>query len=586
MLRALNKYLEQGQSLEAIERRQDICKYLDPYLVSEVKKSAILYVVAFGFYILFHGVGSIYLLTLMGMTLFLCVWPLVTLKVASIAFRDISHRCVLGMYLFYGCYVSGGIFSPMIIFCLFMAAAIMPHTALVKRTKLRIIGFALLLVLVTSLMLIEVMGGTPEPALSLNDKPLAVALIIIVAATKILMIDNYHRVALSSYKDKLSIHLEKSRNLIENANLNVMAIDGDTLEICNYSSQAEIFKNYYENNTDKFKEYIESKIKQIKLNKKGSIKDQMTLNIDDEVFHFEIIITYYERDQNNRRVTNDHVRSEAFCLIYDVTNRVHYEKTIIAARDHAIELYKSKSSFLAQMSHELRTPLNAIIGFSEVMKLEMLGNVPTEYKEYSNNIHESGQYLLTIVNDILDMARIESGKYKPQIKHIDVATVIKQVTALVEATASDKKITIIPDAQCGDIENFYSDAQAIKQILVNLLSNCVKYCPEDSAVLLSVHSAPDHKIVFSVADNGHGFTEQVLNNFGSPFNIGKDHLTEGFKSTGLGLSITKGLTEVLQGEVKAFNAPKGGAVVEVTLPSLMEICVEKTDKDQDSSHAA
>ena len=236
------------------------------------------------------------------------------------------------------------------------------------------------------------------------------------------------------------------------------------------------------------------------------------------------------------------------------------------ARRRAESANIAKSRFLATMSHELRTPLNAILGFSEVMKSEILGphSNPT-YKEYANDIHESGEHLLNLINEILDLSRIEAGRYELQEEPIALADVAEDCHRLLKLRAEKKGLQIIENFQAG-LPKLWVDERAIRQVCLNLLSNAIKFTPSDGAISISIGATPSGGQFLSINDTGPGIPEEeiprVLKNFGQG---SLAHQTaEG--GTGLGLPIVMGLVELHGGTFDIKSKLRQGTLVTVTFP--------------------
>jgi PAS domain S-box-containing protein len=197
----------------------------------------------------------------------------------------------------------------------------------------------------------------------------------------------------------------------------------------------------------------------------------------------------------------------ADCTLYDVTERRNAENDLIRAKEQADFANRSKSEFLANMSHELRTPLNAIIGFAEIIKDQMFGPVgQMQYVEYSKDIYDSGQLLLSLINDILYMSKIEAGKRALKDVTLDVDTLAASVVRLVAARAKEGKVRLsvhIPR----DIPALRGEEKAVKQILTNLLTNAVKFTPEGGSVTLSAMVDDERRLTIKVIDSGIGIAK-------------------------------------------------------------------------------
>jgi cell cycle sensor histidine kinase DivJ len=249
----------------------------------------------------------------------------------------------------------------------------------------------------------------------------------------------------------------------------------------------------------------------------------------------------------------------------DITERKSHERALIEARDLAEEANRAKSSFLANMSHELRTPLNAIIGFSEVMTHEMFGPVGSpRYLEYSRLIHESGAHLLELINGILDMSKIEAGKFELSEEIFDLAETadacVRFVRQPAERAGVALKIAVAPAAK-----TIFADKRAIKQILVNLLSNGVKFTPRGGEVRI-LASLDSRGVEIVVSDSGVGISARDLARLGQPFEQVEGEHVRSKEGTGLGLALVKALASMHGGEATIESALGVGTTVHVRLP--------------------
>ncbi len=237
------------------------------------------------------------------------------------------------------------------------------------------------------------------------------------------------------------------------------------------------------------------------------------------------------------------------------------------ARRRAEEANVAKSHFLATMSHELRTPLNAILGFSEVMKSELFGQhqVPA-YREYSNDIHASGKLLLDIINEILDLSRIEAGRYELKEETISLVHIVDDCRHMLQMRARSRSITI-KEAVEKDLPRLWADERAVRQIALNLLSNAIKFTPQGGEVTLKVGWTATGGQYFSVKDNGPGIPEDEIPIVLQSFGRGSLAIKTAEQGTGLGLPIVKGLVDMHGGTLTLNSVLRQGTEVVVTFPA-------------------
>lgn len=256
-------------------------------------------------------------------------------------------------------------------------------------------------------------------------------------------------------------------------------------------------------------------------------------------------------------------------LLQDITK----EKRNQTALQHALEeteaANRAKSRFLATMSHELRTPLNAIIGFSEMMSAELLGPLGNKrYVDYAGSINESGRYLLDLINDILDMSKIEAGKYELVHEPVNVAKAIRLACHMVENSIRDKGLHLHFQNQ-NETVVIEADRRAFMQIMLNLLSNAVKFTEAGGSITITVTDHPENRVSISVTDTGIGIPADKLHRIGLPFEQVSSAMARGHGGTGLGLAITKKLVEMHDGELQIASTFGQGTAVSVIMPAIM-----------------
>jgi two-component system, cell cycle sensor histidine kinase PleC len=239
--------------------------------------------------------------------------------------------------------------------------------------------------------------------------------------------------------------------------------------------------------------------------------------------------------------------------------------------DYAIEKDKAesanlaKSQFLAIMSHELRTPLNAILGFSEMYLYQAFGKLGSDkYMEYAQDIHKSGTHLLALINDILDMSKIESGKYDLSLSHVDVVETVADCIRMLSARANDAEVSLKIDHP-NSLPQLNADERSLKQAILNILTNAVKFTPRSGKVTVSTN-CEDKKFTISVADTGLGMTPEELIQAREPFTQIKRGEGRSHEGTGLGLPLTIKLVELQGGRLVLESTPGEGTAAKIIFP--------------------
>jgi signal transduction histidine kinase/CheY-like chemotaxis protein len=276
-----------------------------------------------------------------------------------------------------------------------------------------------------------------------------------------------------------------------------------------------------------------------------------------------------------------------------LVNRVRKSEEKIQQKNHELKQInkqfqkasESKSAFLANMSHELRTPLNAIIGFSEVLKDLAFGELNQKQLKYVGNIYSSGKHLLSLINDILDLSKIESGKLELQIDGFSIPETIEGIIATVKGLASKKGITL--DLQTNrDLPYMTADHKKFKQILYNLLSNAIKFTPDGGKVSLTANASttdsriPENFIHFTVEDSGIGIAPENQDQVFAAFEQIDDSYSRQQEGTGLGLALTKKLVEMHGGEIWFESEVGKGTAFHFSLPCNFEQ-FQESEKSQD-----
>jgi len=233
------------------------------------------------------------------------------------------------------------------------------------------------------------------------------------------------------------------------------------------------------------------------------------------------------------------------------------------AKNIAVAENKSKSEFLANMSHELRTPLNAIIGFSEVMISGMGGELSDKHKEYANDILDSGNHLLKLINNILDLSKIEAGKTEIHPENVDVCSVFRNCIKLIAEKAQEKQINIKVTLSSNDLF-VYADPVRLKQIILNLLSNSVKFTDMNGNI--NIRYVVGDNVVISIEDDGIGMDEKGLEAALVKFGQANNGLARTSEGTGLGLPLSVELAKLMGGSIEFVSKLGVGTTVTLTLP--------------------
>ncbi|MEE8393942.1 MAG: ATP-binding protein, partial [Rhodospirillales bacterium] len=253
-------------------------------------------------------------------------------------------------------------------------------------------------------------------------------------------------------------------------------------------------------------------------------------------------------------------------VITDITERQKAEISLKEAKEQSDLANRTKTEFLANMSHELRTPLNSIIGFSEIMAGETFGPLGRpQYQEYARDIKESGAHLLHLINDILDVSRIESDELALSETRIDVAHLIGSCRRLVSGRAQKAGLRIEMEPQ-DDLPALLADERRLKQILINLLSNAIKFTPEGGTVTIKAGLNSDGRYQFTISDTGIGIAPENIETALSTFGQADGSLARIHEGAGLGLPLSRSLAELHGGELLLESAPGVGTTVTVFFP--------------------
>ncbi|MDR3475218.1 MAG: PAS domain-containing sensor histidine kinase [Devosia sp.] len=257
-------------------------------------------------------------------------------------------------------------------------------------------------------------------------------------------------------------------------------------------------------------------------------------------------------------------RHEVVALLRDVTDRRDQENEMRAARRAAEEASEAKSRFLATIGHELRTPLNAIVGFSEMMTSNIGGQLSAPHREYAELIHKSGTHLIGVVGMLLDMSRIEAGKFELSTESFSPEALVQPCLNMVDVLAREKQIRLVSQLT-PNLPQIVADERACRQILINLLSNAIKFSHPSGVVTVAMKRQGDF-LSLAVSDRGIGMSADAVSRIGEPFFQAQDGLSRRYEGTGLGLSIVKGLVDLHQGTLRVTSEPGSGTVMTVLLP--------------------
>ncbi|MEG6510115.1 PAS domain-containing sensor histidine kinase [Methyloligella sp. 2.7D] len=261
----------------------------------------------------------------------------------------------------------------------------------------------------------------------------------------------------------------------------------------------------------------------------------------------------------------------------DISERKQQEAVLLQARDQAESASRAKTQFLANMSHELRTPLNAVIGFSEILNRELFGRLGEDrYRDYARLIHESGQHLLQVLNDILDMSKIEAGKFNIVREPFDVASLLKSCGELMRTQADQREINLAVELP-EDMPELLADKRACKQMLLNVISNAIKFTEAGGTVQVRAEACPD-AIDLIVSDDGIGIAEEDVVNLGNPFVQADNSYNRRHDGAGLGLSVVKGLVRLHGGRLGIESALGQGTTVTISLPKDKDASPEATER--------
>jgi signal transduction histidine kinase len=257
----------------------------------------------------------------------------------------------------------------------------------------------------------------------------------------------------------------------------------------------------------------------------------------------------------------------AFCaVVRDITQWKKTESELREAKERAEATSRQKSEFLASVSHELRTPLNAIMGFSEVMRLGRFGEIDNEkYRGYVQDIHASGAHLLSLINDLLDLSKVEAGKLELNFTAVSLGDVTDYVLKMLQEQATSARV-VLRKSMPADLPNVVADLRSMRQALMNLVSNAIKFTDAGGQVVVSAQLTGAGELKLRIKDTGIGMDEDQLRGALEPFGR---VITEGreVQGTGLGLPLTKALVEANRARLSMSSEPRKGTLAEVIFPT-------------------
>jgi signal transduction histidine kinase/HAMP domain-containing protein len=267
------------------------------------------------------------------------------------------------------------------------------------------------------------------------------------------------------------------------------------------------------------------------------------------------------------RLSNSTTTDGGFVIIAsDITLLKERETVLREAKEQAESASRSKSEFLANMSHELRTPLNAVLGFSEIIRDAIMGPVDARYQEYANDIYTAGRHLLSLINDVLDLSKIEVGRLELQEENVDIAEVVATCNRIIEGRAKEAELVVAVNI-APELPLVRADERRLKQIVLNLLSNAVKFTPAGGQIVITAGMLHSGEPIIAVSDTGIGMRGEDVTLALEPFRQIDGALNRRYEGTGLGLPLVQRLVQLHGGTLSIKTAPGAGTTITLRLPA-------------------
>jgi PAS domain S-box-containing protein len=363
---------------------------------------------------------------------------------------------------------------------------------------------------------------------------------------------------------------DRFRRLAESTNVIPWAADlhngrftyiGPQVErLCGYPAESWRARGFWSDHVHpENRRQFADRISQLKAGDNATLEYKVR-SADGRVVHMRNMLTLMES-----RTKSGEIALVAQGYMLDITEMQTAQATLDEARRSAEQANRSKSEFLANMSHELRTPLNSVIGFAEVMKDEVFGPIGERYREYAESVHSSGKHLLSLINDVLDLSKIEAGKIELVEEETDISVLLSKCRQLLHERASHAGLHIRLEIPV-PLPFVLVDGRRIKQVILNLMSNAVKFTPPGGRITLRAELIAPKGLKISVIDTGIGMTKEEVEVALEQFGQIDNELSRQHDGTGLGLPIARSLAELHGGSLGVESKKDAGTTVELWLP--------------------